>query len=411
MSDEATKKLVRQAGFLNGYLLSPLGVYPFLVILRESIFGFRSFSLFWFGEHARDSFLETGSIGMALAFILAFCAGYVAFYVSGRLRLLLVVLLSALASTMYFGILYIDVRLTLDASNHCGNRDGVPYCMSYFETGLVMFVSLNLSISGCRWAFERFAAQTYSWRAPTQKQLKQAGAFQGGLPLDSVHGIIHWAVRFIVAAVAAAFFIVLVAILVKVPQTPTFDLALKAVAALVAQAVLFAAAIAAGRAIGNGNVSSGLGNAPISHPRLIFLMGVALVAYGALATYVLYIVRPDLLAEDYPAVSPWLLLLFALLAIVVAPCAEELFFRGWLWTGLRRHWHIIPTLSLTAAFWLVLHIDPTNLLRSAIIVPALIPGAAILSMARELGGSVRAPIAIHAVYNFVVIGLGFFLVR
>jgi hypothetical protein len=96
-------------------------------------------------------------------------------------------------------------------------------------------------------------------------------------------------------------------------------------------------------------------------------------------------------------VAPWLTLLNLFVVVVLAPIGEELFFRGWLWTGLRRRWDALPTALVTATFWLVLHLD-----RGVATAVALLPLAIILSLARQIGNSVRASIPLHAVYNLAV---------
>jgi membrane protease YdiL (CAAX protease family) len=168
--------------------------------------------------------------------------------------------------------------------------------------------------------------------------------------------------------------------------------------------ILLVAAIVAGRVVGGGDVNVGLANEPILRSPLILLLATILAGYAAIATYVLYRARPDLLLEDHPTGS-WQLVLFLLLVVVLFPIAEELFFRGWLWTGLRRHWSLLPTASLTGGFWLVLHID------RGLLMIVLLPVAVILSLAREFAGSIRAPIALHAMYNSIAAGLVFLLTR
>jgi membrane protease YdiL (CAAX protease family) len=60
---------------------------------------------------------------------------------------------------------------------------------------------------------------------------------------------------------------------------------------------------------------------------------------------------------------------------------------------------------LTGGFWLVLHID------RGLLMIVLLPVAVILSLAREFAGSIRAPIALHAMYNSIAAGLVFLLTR
>jgi membrane protease YdiL (CAAX protease family) len=83
-----------------------------------------------------------------------------------------------------------------------------------------------------------------------------------------------------------------------------------------------------------------------------------------------------------------------LLVVGLGPLAEELFFRGWLWTGLRRHCGALPTGLMTAVMWLVLHLDRGIAYIVVLLLPALI-----LTVARQVGKSVWATIPMHSIYN------------
>jgi membrane protease YdiL (CAAX protease family) len=229
-----------------------------------------------------------------------------------------------------------------------------------------------------------------------------------GVRRGSPWGLIATAVRFIVfigiVSLMIGLFSGLAQTIWKIPDTPAFDFALKTLVAFAGVTILLSVAIAAGRVVGGGNVNAGLGNEPVLRAPLVLLLAAILAGYAAIATYVLYRVRPDLLFEDYPT-GPWQLVLILLLAVVLFPIAEELFFRGWLWTGLRRHWSLLPTASLTGGFWLVLHID------RGFFMLGILPVAVILSLAREFAGSIRAPIALHMMYNCIAAGQVLLLMR
>ena len=110
MNETAATKTWRNQDWLwIVYVFSPWFVYPFLVILRESILGYRRLSfnwLDWLGGHARTSVFEPNNIALALAFIFLYCAAYVVLWVRGRSRLALVAIIFVVAATAYFGILY-----------------------------------------------------------------------------------------------------------------------------------------------------------------------------------------------------------------------------------------------------------------------------------------------------------------
>jgi membrane protease YdiL (CAAX protease family) len=158
--------------------------------------------------------------------------------------------------------------------------------------------------------------------------------------------------------------------------------------------VLFGSALNRGEVIGGGNLRAGLGDAPISRPVLMIALGIAAAIYAALLDFGIYRARPDLNVS----VGAWTLVLSAVMTVAVSPIAEELFFRGWLWTGLQKHWGALSTSTLTGALWLVVHLEQ-GLVRPVL----LLPMAVVLSAARHLGRSVRAPIALHVCYNLVAV--------
>ena len=92
--------------------------------------------------------------------------------------------------------------------------------------------------------------------------------------------------------------------------------------------------------------------------------------------------------------------LFVLMTLL-GPVAEELFFRGWLWTALRRFWMPLPVMIATGSSWVGMHmLDDIQTARR------LIPLAIVLSLARHFCGSVGATIGLHALNNvFVAVAL------
>jgi membrane protease YdiL (CAAX protease family) len=154
-----------------------------------------------------------------------------------------------------------------------------------------------------------------------------------------------------------------------------------------------------GRAVGNGLVHRGLGYEPIARGLLIVIMAILIATYAVLLNLRLYLIRPDLLSKELTmaAAAPWLSLYAALKEVVFDPLAEDLFFRGWLWTGLRKRWGATSTAVFTGALWLALHASA-----KIYILAMIFPVAVILSVARHFGGSVRASIALHILYNAAV---------
>jgi membrane protease YdiL (CAAX protease family) len=172
--------------------------------------------------------------------------------------------------------------------------------------------------------------------------------------------------------------------------------------------MLSVAAIVRGRIVGFGNIKSGLGNNPVSRLPIIVCLAVIIVGYVALLSFVLPGVKlSDAVVRTLHSLSTRAAVLVAvvffleqILLGVIAPIAEESLFRGWLWTGLQRHWAVLPTALLTSTFWLALHVEREYPLKPLVLVPVAI----ILALARHLGKSVRAPIALHMIYNLSTAG-------
>ena len=84
--------------------------------------------------------------------------------------------------------------------------------------------------------------------------------------------------------------------------------------------------------------------------------------------------------------------------VVLAPLAEELFFRGWVYTALRARWSFWPSFLVTAAAFAAIHwnADHRHMLR-------VLPLALGVGLLRELTGGIRPTIALHAAYNGAIV--------
>ncbi len=176
---------------------------------------------------------------------------------------------------------------------------------------------------------------------------------------------------------------------------------------LVLQAILLLAARWEARRSGDGDRGRGWAAGPIERPGLITGLAALQGCYILLLLgSVLLLLRrggiEGLPRFDPAASSPGLALgvLQIALMVVLAPVAEELFFRGWLWTALRKSWRPVPTALVTSVLWLLVH-WPEGWFRPVV----LIPTAILLSLARHKGGSVRASLLLHVVNNAIAAGL------
>lgn len=95
--------------------------------------------------------------------------------------------------------------------------------------------------------------------------------------------------------------------------------------------------------------------------------------------------------------DPVQLLLAVLIAVVLAPLAEELIFRGLLHRNLRRRMRIVPATLVSSVLFAVVHVDVV--LSQPIALVGLTLAGAVMAIAYERTGSLIVPVAIHAVYN------------
>jgi membrane protease YdiL (CAAX protease family) len=167
-----------------------------------------------------------------------------------------------------------------------------------------------------------------------------------------------------------------------------------------ANGIVVFSAIIRGRIIGRGDIKAGLGYEPIARRPIVAVMAILVSGYAALEIILHYQFNRDSILEPIviAAASPWLGVYDAFRLVAIGPVCEEIFFRGWLWTGVRKHWGPLPTAVLTGTPWLVLHLSV-----GSITLVWLVPVAIILSIARHFGGSVRASIALHILYNSIIV--------
>ncbi len=117
------------------------------------------------------------------------------------------------------------------------------------------------------------------------------------------------------------------------------------------------------------------------------------IAFPAFADFTRDAVPEMLKGDDRP--GPGILVPGLLLITVLAPVAEEFFFRGWLWGALARRGHgVWVCAGLTAGPWLALHA-----LETPARVLFLIPAALALSVARHAAGGLRASLTVHLINN------------
>jgi membrane protease YdiL (CAAX protease family) len=97
--------------------------------------------------------------------------------------------------------------------------------------------------------------------------------------------------------------------------------------------------------------------------------------------------------------DPWVIGLMALLTCVVAPIAEECFFRGVVFAAMRRRLSRGVAISVSAAAFALVHSNPVGFL------PIFLIGS-LLAYLYERTGSLAAPVAVHMVHNTFLMCFG-----
>jgi len=135
--------------------------------------------------------------------------------------------------------------------------------------------------------------------------------------------------------------------------------------------------------------------------RRFWLIVGAAFAYGFAADFAL--------TYFYPPTEAWLAMpkdkvaaaLLFVIAVVFAPLVEEVVFRGWIFTNLRSNFGFATALFASSIIFAGLHYESTHLYALAVFPVGLALGAI-----REITGSVKSTIAIHAFNNFIASCLG-----
>lgn len=102
------------------------------------------------------------------------------------------------------------------------------------------------------------------------------------------------------------------------------------------------------------------------------------------------------------------LLITGLSVVVLAPIAEEMFFRGFLYQGLRRKLAVVPAGIVSALIFGAAHIQPGAVLGLLLLIPAITVLGFILAWVFERRSSLVPSITAHALFNLV--GFSLYLV-
>ena len=130
---------------------------------------------------------------------------------------------------------------------------------------------------------------------------------------------------------------------------------------------------------------------------LVFVANLGFAQLYAMATMALgweFLTPPDL-PSDLLLPGGWVV--FSVIALaVITPVAEEIFFRGFVLSGLSGSWGFGPALVVSSALFAGLHPEP------GIIIPVFVT-ALLLGGLYRYTGSVRPCIAVHAAQNLLAL--------
>ena len=124
-----------------------------------------------------------------------------------------------------------------------------------------------------------------------------------------------------------------------------------------------------------------------------WLLG-ATLAYAISSGWLLERVHPD--ARNWAILPSDSLGLAASMVLIcfVGPVVEEMFFRGWIYSGMRRTCSFRVTLAFTSVLFALVHYEPTHLYALAVL-----PVGIALGFVRERYDSIKASAFFHGLYN------------
>lgn len=129
-----------------------------------------------------------------------------------------------------------------------------------------------------------------------------------------------------------------------------------------------------------------------------FVLAVPVFLIGA--SLIVKLIEPGFSTWFFVPAHPAGLALSFVAVVVMAPLAEELLFRGWIYTGLRKAFRASTTVMVTTLIFALAHSDGGMLYPLAVFIPGLA-----LALIRHWTGSVWASFAAHALYNAWAWGL------
>jgi membrane protease YdiL (CAAX protease family) len=198
------------------------------------------------------------------------------------------------------------------------------------------------------------------WTEPRDAVVAQDRDERSDLHSESVKRIIAKAIGWLIAALAASLLLA-VALAVtlgmrrRVDLTPDARIILGHAVELANLGVMLCAAFIRARVVGQRSIRAGLGDGAISNRILVAGLAGAITGYALLVSIGLHgMVRMPSRFSIIDA-TPLQIAYIGFLGLCLGPVSEELFFRGWMWTGLRKRLDAFLTSLITGVAWLIVH--------------------------------------------------------
>jgi len=145
-----------------------------------------------------------------------------------------------------------------------------------------------------------------------------------------------------------------------------------------------------------------VGWTPFRLDRTFWALLAAAMVYGPIASLLITHFNPAAKQMFALPDNPFGMAAGLFLVVVLAPLAEELLFRGWIFTALRWRFGFSAALWGSAIVFALAHWESTHLYAVVIL-----PIGLVLGYLRERTGSTRATTLFHMIYNFSALALSF----
>ena len=141
-------------------------------------------------------------------------------------------------------------------------------------------------------------------------------------------------------------------------------------------------------------------------PLLVLAASLALTAIYAAVISVLGFDLPESLPSDFDLEGPRIIGGLALVIILWGPLAEEIFFRGFVFSGLVGRLGVVGAALISSLLFAIAHVDPSRWVDTLILVPPIFITGLLLAWLYHKTGSIWSAFAAHALQNALAFAVG-----